>query len=170
VVDALSRITDPSALADSAGYASYLSVEQRNELLSTLDPAVRLERLVAWGPDHLAQLDVAETLQTDVRAGIEKQHRDVLLRLQLVSIRKELAALDGTPATEQDVYRARIEDADLPEQVREAALREAAKLERGADNSPEAGWIRTWLDTILDVPWNTRTDASYDISGTSRIE
>jgi ATP-dependent Lon protease len=169
VVDALSRITDPSALADSAGYASYLSVEQRSELLATIDPAQRLERLVTWARDQLAELDVAETIQSDVREGMEKQQREFLLRQQLAAIRKELAALDGTPATEQDDYRARIEEADLPEKVREAALREAAKLERGADNSPEAGWIRTWLDTILDVPWNTRTDDAYDIPGAREV-
>ncbi len=169
VVDALSRITDPSALADSAGYASYLSVEQRAELLETLDPAQRLERLVAWARDHLAELDVAETIGNDVREGMEKQQREFLLRQQLSAIRKELAALDGTPASEQDDYRARITEADLPEHVREAALREAAKLERGSDNSPEAGWIRTWLDTVLDVPWSTRTDDAYDIPGARAV-
>ena len=169
VVDALSRITDPSALADSAGYASYLSVEQRSELLNTLDPALRLEKLVGWARDHLAELDVAETIGNDVREGMEKQQREFLLRQQLAAIRKELAALDGTPASEQEDYRARIEDADLPEKVREAALREAAKLERGSDASPEAGWIRTWLDTILDVPWNSRTDDAYDISGARAV-
>ncbi len=164
VVDVLSRITDPSALADSAGYASYLSVEQRNELLNTLDPGLRLEKLVAWARDHLAELDVAETIGNDVREGMEKQQREFLLRQQLAAIRKELAALDGTPASEEDDYRARIDEADLPEKVRDAALREAAKLERGSDASPEAGWIRTWLDTILDVPWNERTDDAYDIA------
>jgi ATP-dependent Lon protease len=169
VVDVLSGITDPSALADSAGYASYLSVEQRSELLATLDPAQRLEQLIGWARAHLAELDVAETIGNDVREGMEKQQREFLLRQQLAAIRKELAALDGTPATEQDDYRARIEDADLPEKVREAALREAAKLERGADNSPEAGWIRTWLDAILDVPWNTRTDDAYDIPGARAV-
>ena len=169
VVDVLSRITEPSALADSAGYASYLSVEQRAELLATIDPAQRLERLVTWARDHLAELDVAETIGNDVREGMEKQQREFLLRQQLAAIRKELAALDGTPASEQDDYRARIEDADLPEKVREAALREAAKLERGSDNSPEAGWIRTWLDTVLDVPWNTRTDDAYDIPGARAV-
>jgi ATP-dependent Lon protease len=169
VVDALSRITDPSALADSAGYASYLSVEQRAELLETLDPAQRLERLVAWARDQLAELDVAETIGNDVREGMEKQQREFLLRQQLAAIRKELAALDGTPASEQDDYRARIAEADLPEHVREAALREAAKLERGSDNSPEAGWIRTWLDTVLDVPWSTRTDDAYDIPGARAV-
>ena len=169
VVDVLSGITDPSALADSAGYASYLSVEQRSELLATLDPAQRLEQLIGWAREHLAELDVAETIGNDVREGMEKQQREFLLRQQLAAIRKELAALDGTPASEQDDYRARIEDADLPEKVREAALREAAKLERGGDNSPEAGWIRTWLDTILDVPWNTRTDDAYDIRGARSV-
>src|SRR5713226_8913097 len=80
VVDVLSRITDPSALADSAGYASYLSVQQR------------------------AELDVAETIGNDVREAMEKQQREFLLRQQLAAIRKELAALDGTPASEQDDY------------------------------------------------------------------
>ncbi len=169
VVDALSRITEPSALADSAGYASYLSVEQRSELLETIDVDDRLELLTGWARDHLAELDVAETIGNDVREGMEKQQREFLLRQQLAAIRKELAALDGTPATEQDDYRARIEAADLPEHVREAALREAAKLERGSDSSPEAGWIRTWLDTVLDVPWNTRTDDAYDIAGARAV-
>jgi ATP-dependent Lon protease len=169
VVDALSRITDPSALADSSGYASYLSVEQRSELLNTLDPAERLEKLVGWARDHLAELDVAETIGNDVREGMEKQQREFLLRQQLAAIRKELAELDGTPASEEEDYRARIEGADLPAKVSEAALREAAKLERGADNSPEAGWIRTWLDTILDVPWNEHTDDAYDIGGARAV-
>ena len=85
---------------------------------------------------------------------MEKQQREFLLRQQLAAIRKELAELDGKPASEEEDYRARIEAADLPEKVREAALKEAAKLERGSDQSPEAGWIRTWLDTVLEVPWN----------------
>ncbi|HWF79326.1 MAG TPA: endopeptidase La, partial [Streptosporangiaceae bacterium] len=169
VVDALSQITDPSALADSAGYASYLSVEQRAELLEMPDAEQRLDRLVGWARDHIAELDVAETIGNDVREGMERQQREFLLRQQLAAIRKELAALDGTPATEQDDYRARIEAADLPENVREAALREAAKLERGSDASPEAGWIRTWLDTVLDIPWNSRTDDAYDISGARAV-
>jgi ATP-dependent Lon protease len=169
VVDALQRITDPSALADSAGYASYLSLEQRKELLETIDPEQRLERLTTWARDQLAELDVAETIHNDVREGMERQQREFLLRQQLAAIRKELAELDGKPASEEDDYRSRIEAADLPEKVAEAALKEAAKLERGSDASPEAGWIRTWLDTVLEVPWNTRTDDAYDIGGAREI-
>jgi ATP-dependent Lon protease len=169
VVDALQRITDPSALADSSGYATWLSLEQRLELLETIDPEQRLERLTGWARDALAELDVAETIQNDVREGMEKQQREFLLRQQLAAIRKELAGLDGEPGTEEEDYRARIEAADLPEKVREAALKEAAKLERGSDQSPEAGWIRTWLDTVLEVPWNTTTDDAYDVSAARAV-
>jgi ATP-dependent Lon protease len=169
VVDVLQNIADPSALADSAGYATYLSMEQRTELLETIDPEQRLEKLTGWARDALAELDVAETIQNDVREGMEKQQREFLLRQQMATIRKELAELDGQPGTEEEDYRARIEAADLPEKVAEAALKEAAKLERSSDASPEAGWIRTWLDTVLEIPWNTRTEDAYDIGAAREI-
>ncbi len=172
LMDVLQRLTDPSALADSAGYAGYLSLEQRNELLETVDPEQRLERLVGWARDHIAELDVAETIQNDVREGMEKQQREFLLRQQLAAIRKELAELNGKPGdadTEEEDYRARIEAANLPEKVEEAALKEAAKLERTSEQSPEVGWIRTWLDTVLEIPWNTRTDDAYDIGAARAI-
>jgi ATP-dependent Lon protease len=169
VIDALQRIEEPSALADSAGYAPYLTLEQRTELLETIDPEQRLERLVGWARDALAELDVTETIQNDVREGMEKQQREFLLRQQLAAIRKELAELDGKPASEEDDYKARIEAADLPEKVREAAVKEADKLERSSDQSPEGGWIRTWLDTVLEIPWNSRTEDAYDIGAARAV-
>ena len=169
LVDVLQQITDPSALADSAGYAGYLSLEQRQELLETIDPEQRLEQLTGWAREQLAELDVAETIQNDVREGMEKQQREFLLRQQLAAIKKELAELDGTPASEEEDYRARIEKADLPEKVGEAALKEADRLERTSDASPEAGWIRTWLDTVLEIPWNVRTDDAYDVTSSRAV-
>ncbi len=168
-VDVLQRMTDPSALTDSAGYAGYLTTAQKQQLLETKDPAQRLEALIGWARDQLAELDVAETISNDVKEGMERQQREFLLRQQLAAIRKELAELDGKPASEEEDYRARIESANLPEKVREAALKEAAKLERGSDQSPEAGWIRTWLDTLLEVPWNERTEDAYDITGARAV-
>src|ERR1700691_5785062 len=169
VVDVLQRITEPSALADSAGYAGYLTLEQRKQLLETIDPEQRLELLTGWARDQLAELDVAETIHNDVREGMEKQQREFLLRQQLAAIRKELAELDGKPASEEDDYRARIESADLPEKVAEAALKEAEKLERSSDQSPEGSWIRTWLDTVLEIPWNDTTEDSYDIGAARAV-
>ncbi len=97
---------------------------------------------------------------------MDKQQKEFLLRQQLAAIRKELG--EGEPDGSDD-YRARVEAADLPEKVREAALREVGKLERSSEQSPEGGWIRTWLDTVLDLPWNVTTEDSTDLKSAREI-
>ena len=169
VIDAIQQLTDASAIADRAGYSSYLSTEQKLQLLETADLVQRLELVVGWAKDQLAEMEVAESIRKDVSEGMEKQQKEFLLRQQLAAVRKELADLNGDSATEEDDYRARVEAANLPENVHEAAMREVDKLERTSDQSPEVGWIRTWLDTILDIPWNERTEDAYDIAGARQI-
>jgi ATP-dependent Lon protease len=170
VVDTIKQLDDPSVIADRAGYASYLTAEQKLQLLETADLVERLELAIRWTREHLAELDVAESIRKDVTEGMEKQQREFLLRQQLAAVRKELNELTGgDKGTEEDDYRARVEAANLPENVHEAAMREVDKLERTSDQSPEVGWIRTWLDTILDIPWNERTEDAYDIAGARRI-
>ncbi len=169
IVDTVAQVDDPSALADMAGYASYLTDEQKLWLLENADVTERLEKLLEWGREHLAELDVAETIRKDVKEGMERQQREFLLRQQLAAIRKELAELDGKPASEEADYRNRVEAADLPEKVRDAAMDEVDKLERTSEQSPEVGWIRTWLDTVLELPWNTRTEDAYDVKGAREI-
>ncbi len=169
VIDAIQQLTDASAIADRAGYSSYLSTEQKLQLLETADLVQRLELVVGWAKDQLAEMEVAESIRKDVSEGMEKQQKEFLLRQQLAAVRKELADLNGDSATEEDDYRARVEAANLPENVHEAAMREVDKLERTSDQSPEVGWIRTWLDTILDIRWNERTEDAYDIAGARQI-
>ena len=160
VIDQVNKTTDPSALADMAGYASYLTDVQKRELLETPDPAARLESLVEWTRAYVAEMEVTDKIADEVREGMDKTQKEFLLRRQLQAIRKELGE-DEAEGT--DDYRARIEAADLPEKVREAALREVGKLERAGEQGPEAGWIRTWLDTVLDIPWSETTTDSTDI-------
>jgi ATP-dependent Lon protease len=169
VVDVVRQMDDPSMLADNAGYAPYLSQEQKVQVLETADVVERLTLVTGWARDHLAELDVADTIRKDVEEGMEKQQREFLLRQQLAAVRKELAELNGDPADEEEDYRARIEAAALPEKVHEAAIKEVEKLERTSEQSPEGGWIRTWLDTVLDIPWNERTEDAYDIAGAREI-
>jgi ATP-dependent Lon protease len=132
--------------------------------LETPDVSERLAKLITWAKEHLAELEVSDTINKDVQEGMEKQQREFLLRQQLAAIRKELAELDGKTASEEDDYRSRVEAADLPEHVQKAALAEVDKLERTAEQSPEVGWIRTWLDTVLELPWNERTEDSYGVA------
>jgi len=160
VIDSVQKISDPSELSDLAGYASYLTNEQKRQLLETPDVRERLTLVTGWVRDHLAELEVSEKIRDDVRDGMEKNQREFLLRQQLAAIRKELGEDEPDGA---DDYRTRVEAAELPDKVREAALREVGKLERASDQSPEAGWIRTWLDTVLDLPWHTKTTDNTDI-------
>src|SRR3954451_10108734 len=166
IVDVVNKITDPSALADTAGYASYLTQVQKRQLLETPDVAERLQLLIDWTGDHLAEVEVNDKIADDVRSGMEKTQKEFLLRQQLAAIRKELG--EGEPDGSDD-YRARVGEAELPEKVREAAMREGGKLERSSEQSPEGGWIRTWLDTVLDLPWNVTTKDSTDLKSAREI-
>ncbi len=166
IIDYVNRLTDPSALADTSGYASYLTNAQKRQLLETVEVAERLRVLIDWTSEHLAEVEVSDKIAEDVRDGMEKTQKEFLLRQQLAAIRKELG--EGEPDGSED-YRARVEAAELPEKVREAALREVGKLERSSDQSPESGWIRTWLDTVLDLPWNSRTEDSTDLKAAREV-
>jgi ATP-dependent Lon protease len=169
IAEVVEGIDEPGRVADQVGYASYLTRAQKQQLLETLDVRERLELVLGWVKEHIAEQEVADTIRKEVQDGVDKQQREFLLRRQLDAVRKELAELNGDVASEEDDYRLRVEDADLPDKVREAALREVDKLERASDQSPETGWIRTWLDTVLELPWNTRTEDSYDIPGARAI-
>ncbi|MER5345660.1 endopeptidase La [Streptomyces mirabilis] len=171
VVDRVQAIDDVSTLADNSGYSPFLSTEQKVTLLETADPVARLKLATEQLREHLAEQDVAESIAKDVQEGVDKQQREFLLRRQLEAVRKELRELNGDAkeGEESDDYRTRVEAADLPENVREAALKEVDKLERSSDQSPEGGWIRTWLDTVLELPWNERTEDEYDIQGAKGI-
>ncbi|MYS37997.1 ATP-dependent Lon protease [Streptomyces sp. KhCrAH-43] len=172
VVDRVQQIEGVSALADNSGYSPFLTTAQKVRLLETTDPVARLKLAIQWLGEHLAEQDVAESIAKDVQEGVDKQQREFLLRRQLDAVRKELSELNGGPgsgADESDDYRARVEAADLPGHVREAALKEVDKLERASDQSPEGSWIRTWLDTVLELPWTERTEDAYDIRGAQEI-
>ncbi len=170
VVDRVQQIEGVSALADNSGYSPFLTTAQKVELLETADPVARLRLALTALSEHLAEQDVAETIAKDVQEGVDKQQREFLLRKQLDAVRKELRELNGeAEGEESDDYRARVEAADLPEKVREAALKEVEKLERSSDQSPEGSWIRTWLDTVLELPWNEHTEDQYDIRGAREI-
>ncbi|MFD0273257.1 endopeptidase La [Kitasatospora sp. NPDC127111] len=169
IVDRVAQIEGVGELADNIGYAPFATAEQKLKVLLEADQVARLEYALGLLRDHLAEEEVNDTIRKDVEEGVAKQQKEFLLRRQLEAVRKELAELNGDPADEEGDYRARVEAADLPDKVREAALKEVDKLERASDQSPEGSWIRTWLDTVLELPWNERTEDAYDIAGARAV-
>ncbi len=155
----LRAIAEPGALADSAGYSPNLSYEQKVELLRTLDVTERLELAVKLQRESLAELQVRRRIREDVQEGAEKQQREYFLRKQMDSIRKELGEDDASVA---DEYRTKIEDADMPEPVKEQALKELSRLERMGEQTGESSMIRTYLDWLIAVPWGKRSEEHLD--------
>ncbi len=155
----LRAIAEPGALADSAGYSPNLSYEQKVELLRTLDVTERLELAVKLQRESLAELQVRKRIREDVQEGAENQQREYFLRKQMESIRKELGEDEGSVAEE---YRAKIEAAEMPEEVNEQALKELGRLERMGEQTGESSMIRTYLDWLIAVPWSKRSDERLD--------
>ena len=155
----LRAIAEPGALADSAGYSPNLSYEQKVELLRTLDVTERLELAVKLQRESLAELQVRKRIREDVQEGAEKQQREYFLRKQMDSIRKELGDDDASVAEE---YRTKIEDAGMPEDVNEQALKELGRLERMGEQTGESSMIRTYLDWLIAVPWSKRSEEHLD--------
>jgi ATP-dependent Lon protease len=162
VADVLRGITDPGQLADMSGYSPDLSFEQKVQVLETLDVEARLELVLAWAKDTLAEVEVKERIRDEVAENLEQRQREMLLREQMAAIRKELGE-EGTEDVAEE-YRTKIAEAGMPDDVRTQAERELGRLERTSEQSPEHGWIRTYLDWLLDVPWSARTDDNLEIA------
>jgi ATP-dependent Lon protease len=166
VVQMVRTIDRPSQLADLSGYSPDLSLERKVEVLETLDVEERLRKLTGWTREILADATLKDKIRNEVQEGMEKRQREFLLRQQLEAIKKELGEDGGDVVAE---YRKRIEDAGMPEAVRTEVERELGRLERTSEQNPEAGWIRNYLDWMLDMPWNKRTEDRFDVAEARRI-
>src|SRR6266571_2258347 len=167
VAELLRGIDDPGTLADTAGYSPDLSFEQKVEILETVDVEQRLEKVVAWAKETLADVSLKDKIRQDVAEGMDKRQREFLLRQQMDAIRKELG--EDTEENVVEEYRKKIAEANMPEGPRAEAERELGRLERTSEQSPEYGWIRTYLDWMVEIPWDVRTEDNLDIAEARRI-
>ncbi len=161
------RIDDPGRLADMAGYWPELSIERKVELLETIDVDRRVGLVLTWGREALAELELKDRIRSDVAEGMERTQREYLLRQQLAAIRKELG--EGGADEDGDDYRSRLDALDVSAETRLAISREIDKLERTNEQSPEHGWIRTWLDTVFELPWGRASDDPLDIKAARAV-
>ena len=172
MAERLGQVTGAAQIADLSGYSPDLTLEQKVEVLETIELEPRLEKVLGWARETLADLTLRRQIQTDVEEGMERTQREFLLRRQLEAIRKELGEIEGTEPGEAGTpegYRERLAGRELPVAVKEAVDREIAKLERTSEQSPEHGWIRTWIDTVLELPWGVTSDDDLDIAAAGAV-
>ena len=158
----LPPIDDPGQLADTVAYWPDLSVEQRIELLETIDVDDRLILATRWATEALAELDVVSSIHQDVAEGLEKDQREVLLRRQMAAIQAEL----GEGATDVvGEFRARLDalQGSLTTKAHDAIAKEIDRLERSGEQSQEGSWIRGWLDSVFEIPFATVSEERVDL-------
>jgi ATP-dependent Lon protease len=162
----LRGIEHPGQLADMSGYSPDLKLHQHLEILEERDVVARLEKLIAWSREILAEASLKDKIRVEVNEGLEKRQREFYLRQQLAAIKKELGETDGDALSD---YRQKVNETPFPDHVRKEVERELDRLERTSEQNPEQGWIRNYLDWMLELPWGKKSEDRFDVAEARRI-
>ncbi len=156
------NITEPGLLADMVAYTPDMTTEQRQELLETLDVVERLKLVSTFLARQVEILELKGRIQSEVKSELDKTQREYILREQLKAIQRELGEDDPQQA-EVNELREKVEEANMPEEVKERALKEVDRMSRIPTASPEVGVIRTYVDWLASLPWDNSSEDNLDI-------
>jgi ATP-dependent Lon protease len=162
------NITEPGLLADMVAYSPDMSTEQRQELLETIDVGERLKLVSGFLARQIEILELKGRIQSEVKSEMDKTQREYILREQLKAIQRELGEDDPQQA-EINELREKVEAAGMPEEVKSRAIKEVDRMSRIPSASPEVGVIRTYVDWLVSLPWNTSSEDNLDIREAARI-
>ncbi len=162
------NLAEPGALADLIASLLDLEVGVRQELLETLDPTQRLQRLSILLAQELDVLELESSIHNKVQQEVDRSQREFFLREQMRAIQTELGELDIEMAEIRDLEE-KVAQVEMPEEVRAKARKELARLKAMPPAAPEIGIIRTYLDWLLELPWTTATQDNLDIAQVAKV-
>ncbi len=164
----VTSIDDAGQLSDIVTSNMVLKVEQKQEILDIFHPKDRLEKLLEIMMKEIEILEIEKNISAKVRKQIDKTQKEYYLREQLKAIQNELGDKDGITG-EVEEYKAKMKEADLPEEAEKKVLKELDRLLKMPSGSAEGSVIRTYLDLILELPWNKTTEESIDLKKAQEI-
>jgi len=165
----LSQITDPGRLSDLvAGYLD-IPVAERQALLEATSIEDRLRRVLIHIQRQIEVLSAQEDIQEKVKSELGDRQREVYLRQQLKAIQEELGEGDASGDKALDELKAKLDKLQLPDEARKEVDREWSRLTRVGKESMESQVIRTFLDTVAELPWGVRTQEHLDVAEAARI-
>ena len=162
------ELEDPGKLADLTASISDIKSHEAQKVLESLDPIERLKLVHQYLSNEVGMLEVQSRIRNTARERIEKEQREYFLRQQLKAIQEELGELDEKKE-EIENYRKKLAQLKLSKEVREEIEKQIKRLERMHPESAEAGVIRTWLDWVLELPWNKKTKDRYNLERVKEI-
>jgi len=168
VLVAAMNADEPGWLADVVGSSLQLTVAQQQEILEAIEPANRLQRVNVFLAHELAVLELEEKIQIEVQQEVDKTQREYLLREQMRAIQRELGEVDAFTRDVNDLH-AKVSQIGLPDIVRKKADDELNRLATIPAASPETGIIRTYLDWLVNLPWQPTEESELDLTQASEI-
>lgn len=165
----LSTVEDYSRLSDVIAANMVLGLEQKQSILSEISPKKRLEKLLDILVKEIEILEVEKNISNKVRKQMDKRQKEYYLREQLKAIQDELEGDGQEHDDETDEYREKILSLNLADEAEEKALKEVDRLSKMHPSSAESGVIRTYLDWLISLPWNEKTQENFDIENAERI-
>ncbi|OGK09384.1 MAG: endopeptidase La, partial [Candidatus Riflebacteria bacterium RBG_13_59_9] len=168
ILVAANNIREPGMLADLLATHINIKLEERQKVLETFSAEERLKLVNDYLSREIQLLNMSNEIQSQVQEEVGKSQREFFLREQLKAIQRELGELDSKEV-ERGKYEERIKAAQMPEEVEKKANEEVERLQRLHPESAEGGVIRTYLDTLCDLPWSKATEDEKDIGKAQRI-
>jgi len=162
----VASLTSPAQIADVVVSALNLTPQDRQRFLEMTDPVQRLKELVPLLSREIQVLELTQKIQEQARQELEKAQKEFILRQQLREIQKELGE---TPEAEIEELRQKIEEAGMPEEVKEVALRELDRLSKMHPAAAEYTVSRTYIDWLISLPWNKVTEDNLDIANAKKV-
>jgi ATP-dependent Lon protease len=164
----IESIDDPGKLADLVASNLGLKVETAQGVLEIFDPVERLKKVNEVISKEMEVLTMQQKIQADARGEIDKSQREYFLREQMKAIQKELGDVDER-GEEIAELRKRIEEAKMPEKVLAEAEKQLKRLERMHPDAAESGVIRTYVETLVELPWSVTSDDNLDIKAAKKV-
>ncbi len=162
------ELESPARLSDLIASILEMKSKEAQEVLETVDPRERLRKVHQYLLNEVGILEVKQQISAQAREQIEKEQREYFLRQQLRAIQEELGEGDERRA-EIEEYRKKLSELQLEESTRKEIEKQINRLEKLHPDSAEAGVLRTWLDWVLELPWNTKTEDNYDLQRAREI-
>ena len=168
LVQVLQSIEQPSALADLAATYMDLKPEEKQEVLETIDPGARMERVSRFLAQRLEVLRLSQEIGRQTKAALDERQREVLLREQMAAIQRQLGESDGKAVEVAELNEA-ITNAGMPKEIEEQARKELRRLERMPEAAAEYGMVRSYLDWLIELPWRLPEQTPIDMAEARRI-
>lgn len=168
VLTSISAIDDAARLADTMAAHMPLKLEDKQKVLEIASVSERIEFLMAMMESEIDLLQVEKRIRSRVKKQMEKSQREYYLNEQMKAIQKELGELEDSP-DEFEALNRKIDEAGMPEDAREKALAELAKLKMMSPMSAEATVVRSYVDWMVQVPWKARSKVKKDLAKAQEV-